>query len=169
MNCPVCADTLTPVQAGNVTVDVCLGGCGGIWFDQFELQKLDGPQESSGEILINVKRHPALQVDPAQRRCCPRCEDIVMMRHFYSPRRRVEVDECPSCGGFWLDAGELAGIREEQQNPAEQQAAVDAYVNEVSAGVLDPMRAAGTEQAVRARRIGQVFRFGSPLRYRRSE
>jgi len=32
------------------------------------------------------------------------------MRHFFSARRAVTVDECPTCAGVWLDAGELAQI-----------------------------------------------------------
>lgn len=35
-------------------------------------------------------------------------------RHFFSARRQVQVDECPNCGGYWLDAGELAQIRAER-------------------------------------------------------
>jgi Zn-finger nucleic acid-binding protein len=29
----------------------------------------------------------------------------------------VEIDECGGCGGIWLDAGELAKIREELREP----------------------------------------------------
>jgi Zn-finger nucleic acid-binding protein len=165
MNCPVCANALTPVKAGVVTVDVCLGGCGGIWFDNFELQKLDEPQETAGEMLITVKKREDLNVDPAQRRNCPRCDQIVMMRHFYSPRRRVEVDECPNCGGYWLDAGELALIRQEHVNEPEQQRAVEEYLDSVAAAILGPMRSGTSEQAERARRIEQLFRFSRPIRY----
>ena len=48
-------------------------------------------------------------------RHCPKCGDIVLMRHYYSKKRGVVVDECPSCGGFWLDAGELEQIRSERE------------------------------------------------------
>jgi Zn-finger nucleic acid-binding protein len=164
MKCPVCDAELTPLQAGSVSVDVCLGGCGGIWFDNFELQKLDDPNELAGQMLVNVKKRPDLEIDLSLRRNCPRCH-IVMMRHFSSLRRRVEVDECPSCGGYWLDAGELALIREEHQNEAEQRLAVEDYLAEVSAQNLPTMRAKGGEQAARARRIDQLFRFSSPIRF----
>jgi len=33
------------------------------------------------------------------------------------------VDECPKCAGFWLDAGELAGIRSEFATQEERKAA----------------------------------------------
>lgn len=165
MNCPVCTNALTAVPAGPVTVDVCLGGCGGIWFDIFELQKLDDPGDAAGKMLIHLKKREDLDIDYSQRRKCPRCDDIVMMRHFYSPRRRVEVDECPNCGGFWLDAGELALIRQEHENEAAQQAAVEQYLDAMSASILGRMRAGGGDDAKRAHRIDQLFRFSSPIRF----
>ena len=36
MKCPACFNELTELQVGNLTVDACQGGCGGIWFDAFE-------------------------------------------------------------------------------------------------------------------------------------
>jgi Zn-finger nucleic acid-binding protein len=164
MKCPVCENNLTPVQAGSVTVDVCLGGCGGIWFDNFELQKLDEPQEMAGQMLVNLKKRPDLEIDYSQRRKCPRCH-VVMMRHFFSPRRRVEVDECPSCGGYWLDAGELALIREEHQSEQERKLAVEKCLADLSAQTLAPMRAGSSDQINRARHIERMFRFTTPIRF----
>lgn len=37
------------------------------------------------------------------------------MRHYYSKKRGVVVDECPNGGGFWLDAGELEQVRAERE------------------------------------------------------
>lgn len=88
-----------------------------------------------------------------------------MMRHFYSPRRRVEVDECPSCGGVWLDAGELALIREEHASEADQERAVQEYLEGAADSILGPMRSQGTEEAARARRLDQLLRFTKPIRY----
>ena len=165
MNCPVCPSELTPVEVGDVTVDACLGGCGGIWFDLFELQKLDEPHDVAGQMLINVKRPDHVQIDHSKRRLCPRCPDVVMMRHFYSPRRRVEVDECPSCGGFWLDAGELALIREEHEDVQKQEAAITEQLDAATVSILGPLRSAGTEHSARVRRIEQLFRFTRSFRY----
>ena len=36
-----------------------------------------------------------------------KCSDTLLMRHFFSAKRAVTVDECPTCAGVWLDAGEL--------------------------------------------------------------
>jgi Zn-finger nucleic acid-binding protein len=128
MKCPACYNDLSEMQVGELQVDVCHGGCGGIWFDAFELQRADEAAESAGEALLEIKRDESVQVDPSRKRECPRCPDIKLHRHFFSARRRVQVDQCPNCGGYWLDAGELALIREEK-------AQVDA-VGKVSAAVV---------------------------------
>ena len=41
MKCPACDRELTETQVGAVAVDICQGGCGGVWFDAFELQRVD--------------------------------------------------------------------------------------------------------------------------------
>lgn len=118
MRCPACFHQLTLVQVGNVAVDVCQGGCGGVWFDAFELQRVDEPDETAGERLLHIQRDEGLVVDRARKRECPRCAGVKLHRHFFSAKRRVEVDECPNCAGYWLDAGELAQIRAERAEAA---------------------------------------------------
>jgi Zn-finger nucleic acid-binding protein len=118
MKCPACFNELTGFHAGDLTVDVCQGGCGGIWFDAFELQKLDEERETAGESLLNVERDERLILDKARKRECPRCAGVKLHRHFFSAKRRVEVDQCPNCAGYWLDAGELALIRAERSQAA---------------------------------------------------
>ena len=114
MKCPACFNELTETKFGGVSVDVCKGGCGGIWFDAFELQKVDEQEEISDEWLLDIERDPSVQVDLSLKRVCPRCNDIKLKRHFFSAKREIEVDECPGCGGYWLDAGELEKIRDEK-------------------------------------------------------
>ena len=99
-------------------MDACQGGCGGIWFDAFELQKVDEESEAAGEPLLHIQRDERLVVDPSRKRECPRCAGVKLHRHFFSAKRRVEVDQCPNCGGYWLDAGELALIRAEKTQAA---------------------------------------------------
>jgi Zn-finger nucleic acid-binding protein len=118
MKCPACFNDLTEVQVGSLKVDVCQGGCGGIWFDAFELQRVDEEVEAAGERLLEIERDETVSVDPSRKRDCPRCEGVKLKRHFFSAKRRVEVDECPNCAGYWLDAGELAQIRLERSEVA---------------------------------------------------
>ncbi|HZR18030.1 MAG TPA: zf-TFIIB domain-containing protein [Verrucomicrobiae bacterium] len=121
MKCPACFNELSQTQVGSVVVDVCQGGCGGIWFDAFELQRVDEEDELAGEPLLQIKRDETIVVDTSRKRECPRCPQIRLHRHFFSARRRVEVDQCPNCGGYWLDAGELAQIRAEKAETARAQ------------------------------------------------
>jgi Zn-finger nucleic acid-binding protein len=118
MKCPACFNELTELQVGSLAVDACQGGCGGIWFDAFELQKVDEEREIAGEPLLKIRRDERLVVDTSRKRECPRCTGIKLHRHFFSAKRRVEVDQCPNCGGYWLDAGELALIRAEKAQAA---------------------------------------------------
>jgi Zn-finger nucleic acid-binding protein len=113
---------MKPKQVGSVTVDVCDGGCGGIWFDRFELQKVDETHEAAGEHLLNVARDPGLGVDFSRKRACPRCMGITLMRRRFNPKSSVEIDHCPNCAGYWLDSGELEKIRREQKSEATKSA-----------------------------------------------
>jgi hypothetical protein len=118
MKCPACFNELSQTQVGSLVVDVCQGGCGGIWFDSFELQRVDEEDELAGERLLQIKRNERIVVDTSRKRECPRCASTRLHRHFFSAKRRIEVDQCPNCGGYWLDAGELAQIRVEKAEAA---------------------------------------------------
>jgi len=39
---------------------------------------------------------------------CPKCKTEMTKKYVES----VQIDKCPSCGGVWLDRGELDSIRE---------------------------------------------------------
>ncbi len=143
MNCPACGNVLQEMTVGGVVVDVCRGGCGGIWFDKFELNKFDEPHESAGEELLEIEQDESIIVDHTKRFKCPRCDDVVMMRHFFSVKKDVEVDECPGCGGFWLDAGELGKIRGLFNTEEERHKAAKEYFSKVFGGELSAMENRG--------------------------
>jgi hypothetical protein len=46
-----------------ISLDVCRGGCGGIWFDRYELMKVDESRESAGKALLDIERDPGVVVD----------------------------------------------------------------------------------------------------------
>ena len=123
MKCPACFNELTQLTIGGVTVDACEGGCAGIWFDAFELQRVDEEHEVAGDQVLHLQRDPALAVDFQRKRDCPRCAGIKLKRQLFNPQVRVEVDHCPQCAGYWLDAGELEKIRAEKASSASQVAA----------------------------------------------
>jgi len=165
MICPSCSYKLTEMKAGDVVVEVCAGGCGGIWFDNFELEKMDEPHESAGEGLLEVHLDENVRVDHEQRRSCPHCDDTVMMRHVMSVKMEVAVDECPGCRGHWVDFGELAKIRGQFSSETDRKAAAHDYFDEIFGGQLQRMQSQSQEKAAQARRIAEMFRFICPSYY----
>jgi len=164
MKCPACGQDLKGVTIQGVTFDVCDDGCGGIWFDRFELEKVDEPHEGLGEELL--RRSPREPRAPSEEQLtCPRCSDRKMFRRFFSIKHQVEIDECPECAGIWLDAGELGIIRSQFESEDERKRAATAYFEEVFGDDLDKMRAQGAEGEERARRIARAFRFLCPSYY----
>ncbi|MCH8217393.1 MAG: zf-TFIIB domain-containing protein [Planctomycetes bacterium] len=165
MKCPACDNQLEQRIVGDVAVDVCNNGCAGIWFDNFELEKFDEKHEAAGESLLQIERNPEISVDHSQKRHCPKCETQKMLKHFMSVKREVEVDECPNCGGFWLDAGELGQIRDQFETQTDREQAAHAYFSDTFGGDLEKMLAQGGEKQKRARSIARIFRFVSPSYY----
>lgn len=164
MECPACGNQLEGIEVGGVKVDFCRGHCGGIWFDQYELRKFDEPHESAGESLLEMERDENLVVDHERRRNCPRCTDMVMMRHFFSVKHQVEVDECAGCAGIWLDFGELGTIRSQFESDEERNRAADLYFSYCESE-LEAIRKKNADERVKTRRISNMLRFLSPSRY----
>ena len=161
MRCPVCENALAERAVAGVTVDVCKGGCGGIWFDQSELEKLDEMSESAGSMLLQMEREPDVLVDHVKPRNCPGCGSL-LRRRFYTPKRLVEVDECPSCGGFWLDAGELAMIRSQYHMLDRRKPEAQAYCYELfHADFVALERRMGSDSRTYTN-IVRIFRFICP-------
>lgn len=162
MQCPACGHSLRPIKAGDITLDACAGGCGGVWFDQLELKRLDEQHEALGNELLNLPVDAARPVNLGERRHCPRCIGQVMLRFFYSPQRKVTVDHCPNCGGHWLDAGELRAIRETFTNDAQRDQAIDRLIDDSFGNELERMEAE-REKRLKARRpLRRIFGFLLP-------
>ena len=145
---------------------MCDGGCGGIWFDHYELAKVNEAAEAAGEGLLDVERDASLEVDLERRRLCPKCTDgVVMMRHFTSVERKVTIDECAECGGIWLDAGELRAIRTEFPTDEARHAAAAEYFADVFGPELAAEHAESQAELERSQRFARAFRFITPSYY----
>jgi len=164
MNCPACGTAMTEIAAGDVKVQACKGGCGGLWFDEWTLGKVDQPDQSAGESLLNVPQNASLKVDQSPRRKCPR-DSVVMMRHFWSVKRDVVVDECPKCEGIFLDPGELTAIRADYKSDAERHKAAEAYYSEMFDQQLAGMLRQDKAKLESARRVAKIFKFLCPSYY----
>lgn len=130
MNCPACGAQLTALSVEGLVVDVCRQGCGGVWFDNFELDKVDDAHERLGEALTAIEFNPAANII-RDRRSCPKCAGIIMLQHKFSPEKPVIVDECPGCGGVWLDGGELQEIRRPVASQEDRKKAAERFFNKL--------------------------------------
>lgn len=164
MNCPACGTAMTELAAGDVKVQACKGGCGSLWFDEWTLRKVDQPDQSAGESLLNIPQNASLHVDQSPRRKCPR-DSVSMMRHFWSVKRDVVVDECPQCEGIFLDPGELAAIRADYKSDAERHEAAKAYYSEMFDQQLAGMLRQDKAKVESARRVARIFKFLCPSYY----
>ena len=131
-----------------------------------EFEKFDEEHESAGDILIDLmasfcKEKP----DLSKRINCPRCPDIVLKRHFESPLRKIEIDSCPSCGGMWMDVGELATYRKLFPKEADRKKAGEEFMAKNFTPSLKTEVQRGQLKLNKARRIAGMLRFICPSYY----
>ncbi len=165
MNCPACHNTLIPVTVSDIELDVCKGGCGGIWFDQHEFRKFDEPHEAPDIDLLTIPINPAIRVSQGEKRHCPRCSDTAMMKHYSSITHNVEIDTCPRCAGTWLDTGELNSIRTEFTSEAERQSAAESAFSQMFDAELESIAAKGEAKLAKSKRFARMFKFICPSYY----
>ena len=96
-------------RIGATAVDQC-DTCAGIWLDSGELARLLGLKDVS-----SLEKPRAIDKRADEKRgSCPRCRGegkLVQITSTTVPDGHI--DTCPTCGGQWLDAGELAALRDE--------------------------------------------------------
>lgn len=166
MNCPTCNEQLSEVSIEKIQLDVCKDGCGGVWFDRFELQKMDEPHEFTDDNLLEImSAESPINNGQSKKRNCPKCPDIIMMQHFYSVKKEVEVDHCPNCAGYWLDEGELFKIRKQFTTEEEKKQAAVKHFSEMFDQELYTMKKESEEKAEQVKRIANMFRLITPSYY----
>lgn len=130
MKCPVCSNEMIEKDFGGVMIDVCENGCKGLWFDWFELEKLDENHEGAGEALRDALEADRFSDEGRGQINCPKC-NIPMHVHKYRHEHSVSVDECYQCAGFFLDAGELKAIRDGFLSEAEIKEFTDNIIKDI--------------------------------------
>ncbi len=112
MHCPRCNAELAMqdvfTKGRHATVLSC-GRCQGMWMRHSDLERLSEVVDPVlAERLAIAPRSETVGLG------CPQCEGHPEMRRFRSSRdERVLVDGCETCGGVWLDGGELRAIQQE--------------------------------------------------------
>lgn len=165
MKCPRCSNDLKVMSSGGVELNVCFGHCAGIWFDNFEIKKLDEEKEADDMFLAALHESKTLKVTQDKRLNCPKCKNIVMLRNFFSAKQAVEVDHCGGCGGYWLDAGELVRIHREYPDEGARRAAANQLFNEMFSAELEQMRGKSEAELKTARAVANAFKFLCPTAY----
>jgi Zn-finger nucleic acid-binding protein len=165
MKCPACGNDLSHIDVSGVEVDTCDGGCGGVWFDKYQFKKFDEPHEHAGESLLDISRNPSVTIDQDEKRGCPRCENVTMMRHFFSVKKLVEIDECASCAGVWLDTGELATLRSLYPSEEARREAAEAVFDDLLGPKLEALTAAQEKDVGRTRRFANMLKYICPSYY----
>ena len=165
MKCAACDNELSHIEVGGVEVDICKGGCGGIWFDNYEFKKFDEPHEHAGVELLEVERDPKVTVDHSEKRNCPRCQNITMMRHFFSVKKEVEIDECANCAGIWLDPGELATVRSLFSSEGEKREAAEKVFDDLFGPQLEALVKEREKDRDKTRRIANMLKYICPSHY----
>ena len=165
MKCPRTNANMREVEINKVKVDIS-EGCGGVWFDNFEFEKFDEARETAGDKLIDLMAsYSKGGVDLSKRINCPRCPDTVLMRHFESPLKKIQIDKCPSCGGIWLDAGELAHFRKLFPTEQDRKKAGDEFIEKNIMPMLQAEAQKSQSELGKAKRIAGMFRFICPSYY----
>ena len=132
MKCPVCSHDLYEYDVRTFRVDICRDGCSGMWFDKAEFEKCDQHSEPFPKDLLRIRKSPNVVIDRSKTRGCPKCPNTNLGRVVLDPDKRFEIDECASCGGHWVDLGELEYLREEDREMSQIQARMDAYEAKVN-------------------------------------
>jgi len=110
--CPACANEMVKIYDSNLgmNVDVCVNGCGGIYFDDKEFEVFKNNPENIEDTLEFLMTDNPQHVDEGKYRVCPVCKNE-MIKTYLDGFSRVQVDKCINCGGVFLDYGELSVLR----------------------------------------------------------
>ena len=110
--CPACGEEMRKVYMpdAGVNIDLCLNGCGGIFFDNREFEKFDEPEENINNLVEIIGNKIFKTVDDSEIRNCPICS--TPMVKMGTGIIGVEIDYCNNCATRFLDNGELLKIRQ---------------------------------------------------------
>ncbi len=117
LDCPACGKQMTKLymEEAGVNIDICLEGCGGIYFDNRELEKFNDSNEKIDEILNAIEGKHFEPTEDKEIRICSVCG--IPMTKMGAANGEVQIDVCNSCGAKFLDNGELQKIRESVDKP----------------------------------------------------
>jgi uncharacterized protein len=111
-------------MVGKQIIEVCTQGCGGVWFEPFQRQRLIEDDPASARAFLRARSDaPIRPVEPGPRRC-PRC-DLPMLRRMANAASAGHVFECPGCGGQWVDHQDLVRMITEETTEEDREKAAE--------------------------------------------
>jgi uncharacterized protein len=163
MKCPACGQPLSEIKTGSIHVQACQNGCGGLWVNHLQMEKINKPDEYDGEILTHLQNKRLAPVDVNRTLHCPHCADrISMMRHFFSVKRNVTVNECPECGGYWLNMGELLKIRQTWKTDEQREKAAEDYFSALFGYSFSQDKTKDEGWETKAHKVYDLFKYICP-------
>ena len=118
LTCPACGEKMDKVFINSIQkhIDVCLNGCGGMFLDNREFEKVDEAHEEVKEILNLFEGKEFKKVDDTEVRVCPYCGANMVKSDVFG----VLIDTCYTCGAKFLDNKELVSYRSQYDTDAER-------------------------------------------------
>ena len=110
MRCPRDPSQELVKLAGDAEAFTC-DRCGGMFFTAGELDRLAEPHQGSLE-YSSVDLDSFSHADRYGPASCP-ADGTAMKKVSFNIHTDIILDFCPTCGGFWLDRGELERINTE--------------------------------------------------------
>lgn len=110
--CPVCSVDMNTINIDKQTIDQC-ASCGGSYYDEGELEQLLTVFRYYESIYIEEEEIENVPEKDEQRVLhCPKDNSLMSPEDVAA----IIVDRCSSCGGIWLDKGELTALQLAQKS-----------------------------------------------------
>ncbi len=109
IKCPACGNEMQKIFIADkgINIDICANGCGGIFFDNKEIQEFSEKDADISEIKQALSNKNFMPVDETKTRICPACGTPMAKTRAFG----VQIDTCYKCGGLFLDNGEFEIVR----------------------------------------------------------
>lgn len=115
MKCPNCSGSLEPITYEGIQIETC-PECKGEWLDDRELGHINRAREirfdpEERRAVAAATKIKGVNLDDVDRDlACPKCAGQTDAVN-YGGNTGIIIDSCTSCGGLWVDAGELEKIQ----------------------------------------------------------
>ena len=109
VRCPACGKEMVKIFANKTAyIDICLDGCGGLFFDNGELEKFNQPNKKIDDILYFYEGNVKFEKPSKNKQRICACGAYMNEINY----GETKIDACSLCKAKFLDAFELQQIRD---------------------------------------------------------